>query len=614
MSYLNTPRLHFAGRFQADPSTNNDSNFNPLPLGSQPPNPLDPANTSVYWNPNGSHHWKLIDCKVTGAADDDGPFKHPGADPIIGAQVVSSGRYPAKLVDLDPDNQRVSQIWGLQVQIRILDPKDSTKVLASVTGNMPPTAFGDLWNRTTNAPRPGVSTMGAAFQAVLENVAWVNPSTSRLLDALQKVSPKNLSIRFNVDSYQPDATQPNFTSGRVVGTIGPVLPGEAPRSTPRRLAPVYSTQSGNANCLTIMSTYGPAGAVWDARRNVIICDLGNSIPTVWSAQTSGPSVPDAGWPTITASCQFSCGGTAIGLAPANSMKTGASSLSTDNGVSPRGIVHFDTQTYLTYAGVVEFAVPEYQVSLVETSPLTLTNLTAGQTAVQEDPAGRYVDVDPPFLRMNPGETADVRLWATKFGMPWSGVTLPVGLLPISPAGIRGLWNNNDPQNGLTLSSNAVITGTDGTGVLHLKANDPGVPRSYPNGRPGLDGQIYGISSFAPIPDQPAQLDALWPALGQIFLFAGAPINVLVFSSYRMPDNPTWSQHVGPIFSRYARMYHYMNEIIDLADYDTVKRNCDDIQIQLNLSPENPHYMPVSRDLSSGKLAMINRWFELGMPK
>src|SRR6266853_3909897 len=121
MSYLNIPRLHFTGKFQADPSTvnNNDSNFDPtVQLSNEPPdNNLALSNTSVYWNPNGTHNWILSDCFVCGAANDQGQFTAPSKDPIIGAKVLSSGKYPAKLVDLDPDNQAVSQIWGLQVQI-----------------------------------------------------------------------------------------------------------------------------------------------------------------------------------------------------------------------------------------------------------------------------------------------------------------------------------------------------------------------------------------------------------------------------------------------------------------------------------------------------------------
>ncbi|HWB14116.1 MAG TPA: hypothetical protein VG826_33125 [Pirellulales bacterium] len=552
---------------------------------------------------------------MRGAADGRGPFADPSLDAIIGAEVCSSGDYPAKLVDLDPDNQQVSQIWGLEIEVRIPDPKDASQTLASVTGVMPPTAFGDLWSRATNAPRPGMPTMSAAFQAVLINVKWANPGASPLLAALQQVSPTSLSIRFVVDSYQPSAKQSNFTYGRVVGTIGPALSGDAPRSTPRRLAPVYSTPAGNGAYLSILSTYGPAGALWDAGRKRLVLDLGNCVPTVWSLPGAGPSVPVAGWPAVTCSLQLSCGTEVIGWLSPLEMKSGAGPLSTGASAALHGHIAFDTATYLTYAGIVETAVPDSQISLVLRSPLTLTNVDAGQIAVQEDPAGRYVDVDQPFLRLNPGDSADVTLRATKLGQPWAGVTLPVDLQPVAPAANGGPWNNNDPPAALMLSAAAVVTGADGTATLKLTAGDPGTPRLYRDGQAGPDGQIYAVTSLRPIPGQPPQLaPVLWPSVGQVFLFPGAPINVLVFSRFAMPAQPNWDDHVGPILSLYARLYPYMKGIIDLADYATVTQNAEDIQAVLNLPVESPHYMPIVRDLSADKLAMINRWFENGMPK
>ncbi|HYJ05230.1 MAG TPA: hypothetical protein VEX43_08850, partial [Chthoniobacterales bacterium] len=542
MSYLNIPRLHFTGKFQADPSTvnNNDANWDPTTQLSND----QTAVGWVYWNPTGTHNWKLHDCTVRGAANDQGQFTAPSSDPIIGARVLSSGQYPAKLVDLDPDNQSVSQIWGLEVQVSIADPTDATKVLASVTGTMSTftngepvaaAAFGDLWNRATNAPGPGMSTMGAAFHGVLTNIAWVNSAASPLLAALQAISPNTLSIRFNVDSFQPRSTQSNFTFGRVVGTIGPTLAGDAPRSTPRRLAPVYSTPSQNGSYLSILSTFGPAGAAWDAQRSVLILDLGNCVPTVWSQQSSGPSVPDTGWPCLSARLQVTCGGTVLEAVSPMGMKSGAAVANENTGESLSGAIAFDTALYLTFAGIVEIAVPNAQVQLVLSSALTITNLDAMQTAVQEDPLGRYVDVDVPFFRLNPGDSVDVTLWATVFGQPWTGVTLPVALQPVAPAANGNpmnfpvppvTWNNNDPPGALTLSTSTPITGADGTAVLQLKASDPGTPRTYSDGQPGPDGQVYGVTSLAPIPNQPpGSPPVFWPALGQIFLFSGSPINV-----------------------------------------------------------------------------------------
>src|SRR5690349_24558439 len=105
MSYLGVPRLHFAGTFLARPSTvNNDiTNYDPST------SPLDPG-----WNPDGDARWDFIGCKVMAAYYADGTSAtSASADPIIGTPLAAaSSPAPAKIVDLDPDQQLVSEIWG----------------------------------------------------------------------------------------------------------------------------------------------------------------------------------------------------------------------------------------------------------------------------------------------------------------------------------------------------------------------------------------------------------------------------------------------------------------------------------------------------------------------
>jgi hypothetical protein len=177
----------------------------------------------------------------------------------------------------------------------------------------------------------------------------------------------------------------------------------------------------------------------------------------------------------------------------------------------------------------------------------------------------------------------------------------VQLYPAGSSANQGPWQNSAPQSGLALSSSLLTSAADGTARLSLTASDPGTPRTYPDGKAGPDGQVYWIGGP-------------WVAWGQIFLFATAPINVLVFSGYPMPPLPNWDEHVGPIFSTYARLYPYMKGIIDIADYDTVVQNASDIQNALNLPRTSPHHMPIVRDLSRDKLAMINKWFDTRLPK
>ena len=138
MSYLNPLRLHFFGRFQAAVSTvNNDpANFNNATFVTsdrEPPN--------GGWNPRGDADWRLIGCRITAAWLADGS-KAGIDDPVLACSIADSDRrVPAKLVDLDPEQQLVSMIWGLEV--RIADARGETLM----RGEYAPAAFHDIWGR-----------------------------------------------------------------------------------------------------------------------------------------------------------------------------------------------------------------------------------------------------------------------------------------------------------------------------------------------------------------------------------------------------------------------------------------------------------------------------------
>ena len=360
---------------------------------------------------------------------------------------------------------------------------------------------------------------------------------------------------------------------------------------------------------------------------MLVLDLGNCLPTNGTPLASQPSVPAAGWPINDTTLQLTIPGPSVRAGvPRPPVKSGLGVGASTGAPTILGTINFTLATYLTYAGIVEVTVSSSLVSLLQKQPLTLTDVTNPSkpvTAAREDALGRYVDVDVPFFRFDPGDVGQVTLWATKFGQPWVGANLDVALVPVvgavpggsqppGPSQNDGPWPNGWPPTALTLSSDTITTGAGGSGVLVLTASDPGTPRTYPAPQtaPGPDGQVYWITGS-------------WANWGMIFLFpgmgitqppGGAPINVLVFSRYAAPSKPTWDQDVGPILQTYARLYPYMMGIVNIGDYNTVKQNAAAIQHVLNLPRTNPHHMPIVRDLSRDKLAMINAWFNQGMLK
>ena len=165
MSYLNNVRLIFSGTFQADISTvNNDvrhfdnatfeARFQGLQSNTNPHGPLN-----GWFNPTGSGAFRLIDCRVSSVCYKDGTSQSdPTKDPVIGMLIGGSNtRVSGKLVDLDPQWQMASQIWGLEVNLT------NDKGAALFGGKFRPNAFRDLL--FTRVGGPGGDGGASAFSS-----------------------------------------------------------------------------------------------------------------------------------------------------------------------------------------------------------------------------------------------------------------------------------------------------------------------------------------------------------------------------------------------------------------------------------------------------------------
>ncbi len=274
MSYLSTPRLTFAGEFQADPSTvNNDpEHFDSRTFRSNYQLPGSGA-TNGWWNPRGTGAWRFRDCTVQQVVYRDGSScDDANVDPVVGAPVNGTdARVEGKLVDLDPEQQMVSQVWGFQV---LLGKPASGWGFSS---DFEVAAFADIWTRYPKG-QPD-SFFGAFYQSVLRAICWRGAGDSRVLLELSPDGkpPQQLSMCFNVDGYDDDSTSPTFTFGRVVGSIGLYVPGE----------PVHIV-AGRALQPTPQSPLNTAYAQIDGES--LFLNLGNSLPT----QSPGGPLVDLG--------------------------------------------------------------------------------------------------------------------------------------------------------------------------------------------------------------------------------------------------------------------------------------------------------------------------------
>ncbi len=584
MSYLSQRlRLHFAGQFQATVSTvNNDvTHFNNatfLPSYQQRMTGNAPDELNGWWNPAGDGVWRLLGCAITSAFMADGTAASP-TDAVLTLSVADSDNTaPAKLVDLDPQQQMVSMIFGLK--IRLANATGQTLM----RGEFAPAAFTDLWSKIQGS-QGGDMALGTMWQSVITVTEWGNLSASPFLQALQAAAEANghlLSIKFNVDCYSmnwptnpPTPGDNQFCRGRIVGTIGTAATAE-PRHfvLGRQLLALQSDSTGNPYI-------NYCAAVVDPAAGVIRLDLGNALPV----DSSGNQL-DIGSLSLVVSPPGAAGPTAIGTIP-----------------------YLIAGWYRQTAGIVEVPLPAGLASVVANNPLGLLAsqrpagvLTGENPPTTADgvnyPGGRYVRADLFVFRLGPGETAPVNFYATAYGQPCAGQVID---LQLNPAGLG--WQAGEPDVGTPagglLFPASVTTGADGRAVVTLTGGDTANARGY------IDGQVYGVG-YALADESPAD-----PANSWNF------ISVLVFDAFAYPPGilPTWNDSFLPgtglrhIFEQYANLYPVMSRFINLGDYQQVKAYASMLVVAFGLPVENPNYMPVTRDLSPGKRAAILAWLQ-----
>jgi hypothetical protein len=571
VSYLDVPRLHFSGRFFSDVSTINNT------LGSccDPASGVAPSdcvhdNTVVItpahegWNPNGRHWFYLDGCTVKSVVDFAGTAHTTAAGDGAVTGTVESTNTPsfARMVDLDPSHQFSSQIWGLNV--RVSTPGGGTMTATMLTATM-----RDLWWRRV-AGGGGMPGAAGSFQSVLTPVTWAPAAGSlgsTVLEDLRTRSPTRLSIKFVLYAYDPNPG-PGFRFGRVVGTIGPADPAEPNHFiADRRLIHAGTSGTPFGAVQGNSAQYNVAPFKVDARRRKLVVDLGNAIPETSPAGPRAPAGP------LIAFIIFGGGTPSARL----------------------GTLQFDTAHYLETAGVEEVALTAQQLTDIGAHRLVITD--SAPNILIERRLGTHVDVSESVVRLNPGQDHDIELIVSRRGRRLAGQQLFVG-----PSRVGGTMTGvtvltGAPAFGTTLTLTppaAVTTDANGTVKLRLRGTPPGHPRAH------LDGQLSYLGFFV---------------FGSNQAHLRGEVAIQVFEGRAMPALPTWA-HVEPILQAYSRLYPSMRAIYDLAVHSVVQTNRVALadSMDLLLRPETaPNHMPVTRDLSRDKRALILAWLRAGAP-
>jgi hypothetical protein len=571
MSYLNPTRIHFAGQFRADVSTvNNDTaHFTESKFTDSDQMPAKDPTQPVdgWWQPQGTGAWRIDRCSVTGAVLDGA---ESAADPVVGLEIRDTGdRVSAKLVDLDPDQQMVSTIFGLEV--RIVDPVRKTVLMR---GQFKPVAFFDLMGRAVDNSQafPG----SAFYQSVLTGVEWGDIEESPVLQALRAASPQTLSIKFMVDRYYMSTPERGF--GRLVGTIGPQSADDPLHFTPGRfLAPTQQPQGG--------PVFGYVGCWLDEANRKVLADFGNALPTANGGL-------------------FDLGTINLGILPPGGQPMNLGELL---GYSAPG-------WYERTAGIQAFppdrGLTDAELTALASSPLGVALPDPPSTLLAQEPSdGIFLRPDLYVYRLEPSTQQQARAMALKFGQPLANVEV------VATVSVTGSL----PGGADALTADGGTTDPDGWVTINLQSGDPGLPRAKGTVGGGPDGQIYSVALSTPASTGPnAAGTAFWQY---------AAISIQVYSSLPVPAAPEWGRDVRPILQQYSNLYprphgrdNYspfadeppLHPVVHLSDPVQVEAYAGLIHVALQRHIDSPNHMPVTRDLSADRRQILLNWLA-GLP-
>lgn len=643
MSYLDFPRLHFSGLFYTGPSTINNitQNYTPsVPLESGP-NQYDP--NVALWNPMGVAQWWLEECTVLNAVGPEGA-QVQATDAVIGAAVRSpSSKTPmsdgqggfydiAKMVDLDPDQQGRSALYGVRISVTLpngagLQGLMTVAELRQLNGRIP--VRGGSWTAVGN------------WMGTLQDVVWSGDiSGSPLLTALKAASAQGLAVKLTADLHQNNPANiftsgDQFCYGRVLGSIGPVLAGELSQVVPGRClqtaaspptaAVAAPAQVGNKRMQARERVVAMTAAIADQREaaaNVVNAAAAKK-PDPWNAafsiisQTKPPN-PQTKPQTL---LSLDIGGSIyLNFKKTSSGATSDGTFEVDSGISV-GVFDLTNKKFAPFAngalaftdqyqplvstpkncvlvknsGVFVIPLTSDEETLSSTNPLAIS--VNGVIVAQELSSGLWMDVSVSSQRIEcgSGQTSQVQLMVRQFGKPLANQAPPVttDVQLVQWILQDGQWTN--PQTLPTSTDVGISIGTtdeNGLAEITTTANVPDI--TLPGIRQPLDSQVYYIS--------------LADSDGNIIGDQQATLSVLLWTAFQAPANPSWAD-IGAVFGAYARMYPGMKARLDISDQQTVAGFAPVVLSHMSKPFSDPAYMPVTRDLSPSKMNMIVSWLQ-----
>lgn len=615
MSYLDVPRIHIMGLFYSAPGNLNNQVKN---FGLALDNDQQLIyNTGLYKYPDGTSQLFLSNCVVTSVVGSDGVVcSDPASDAMVGAKVTSPGpdtQKPdgkgglytfAKLVDLDPNMQFRSEVYGFRLYVDFAGGGFSGQLA------LPP-QLRDLWFGRTNGGITGLQIAVGTWHQRLTDLTWTEPSArSPVFDALRASSAAGLDVKIGVDMFQTsrdnEFTQGDrFGYGRLVAAIGlasadepsQLVPGRR-LYTPRTFATPAAAEEVAMSKLDFTregaeeAMSGVADVEWN-RTDLRVCDLpnGGSVLIV-DLFNSAPLAQGQKGKLETG------GAVVVGWLDGDQftpLTHGAISLDGYTGLDPatrklKDIVWPDNAAIFQ----IELTPGERQ-KLVNT-PIAIQ--AGGKTVVRENPNGLYLNTERASARLEPNSSEVLDIYSYTFGQPSS--RLPAGLQ------LTAMLYDDDQQTAspTTIFSVTVNPAPIGPGRFQFRLQT-GPASPLTRIREPLDSYLCLVQASGP-GYLVGEAMTLKPNTGP----PTAPfLSLLFWQNHKVVAQPDWATTIQPLMRIYARLFPGMMSILDISDLATVRANVVPLKNRFQRVRTDPGFMPVSRDMSPATVDMILRFLD-----
>jgi hypothetical protein len=574
MSQFDFPRLHFRGDFSADVGTANNDDFGDPAFVDTVHVRVDTLGMSdddfakwlrgddpqfgirAGWNLYGNGDCGFSNATCHAAEPKLGTLAAAAADdPVVGAAVKL---LKAVMVDQDPKGTTSTQIFATEFRV---EGPGGLRILGR------PARACSRWVARRNLGVGGFEGFAAVWHSVVPpRLLTVDPGTSRVLLAFKaaKDAGNGLFIRYCTYLLSPRVPDQQLAAdfaagkktvnpaiGKVLGTIGIWKPAEATTLAEGRRLNAGSPLTFNRMPFTLNPTTAQINA---ADRRVSV-DFINTVP---EADESLEKV---------------------------NLGTLQLVLETDTAGGVRntvlGPIPNTRAAYEARAGLVDLVVPEAVWPSVAGGRLKVVQQATGSPVLVETPV--VIETDDRATYLQQGQQSNITLRAWLRGRPAAAQKVKIRQFATPNKTLDPV----PPAAPVVQCPDTVVTDQNGTALVLVMATDPG---------------CCTLRFTSPDNDDSTEYFAC--------------VRVLAADDYsHVPDGQVdFALVYREILQYYHLLHPAMDSVIDLSDENAVRARIDPIRARASATAwDNPAFMPRTRDLSAGKLALLLRWCAIVSP-